>query len=147
MEPTETSAEGPSKGALLVACTDEARSALNGDASVRIERFPCNVGRESRTARAKQVMSVERQMGVVPPLNDLFLKQDSSRRYVSREHFRISFVQGRYVLTDRGSTLGTTVNGVTIGGRRSGGHVDLHHGDQIGVGDTASPIVFEFRVE
>ncbi len=51
------------------------------------------------------------------------------------------------MLTDRGSTLGTTVNGVTIGGQRAGGHVDLHHGDRIGVGDAGSAIVFELRSE
>ncbi len=40
-------------------------------------------------------MSVERRMGVVRPLNDVFVRQQQgSRRYISREHFRISFVQG-----------------------------------------------------
>ena len=98
-------------------------------------------------ARLKEVMSVKRQMGAVSPLNDLFLRQPGSRRYISREHFRSSYVNGRFVLTDRDRALGTTVNGVTISGRRCGVNVDLHHGYRIGVGDTGSSIVLGPRIE
>lgn len=86
-------------------------------------------------------------MGVVPPLNDVLLLQDDERRFVSREHFRISLVRGGFVLTDRGSTLGTTVNDRTIGGQRRGGHIDLADGDELRVGATDSPLVFDVRLE
>lgn len=66
---------------------------------------------------------------------------------MSREHFRIDLVEGAFILTDRGSMCGTTVNGTTIGGQRQGGHTQLHDRDEIVVGDGASPFTFEFRVE
>ena len=129
----------------LIARTDEARAAL-GAPEVRLDHFPCNVGRESRTAR-RRAMAVERRMGVVPPVNDVLLLQDDERRYVSREHFRISLVRGHFVLTDRGSTLGTTVNDRTIGGHRRGGHIDLADGDELRLGATSSLIIFDVRIE
>ena len=126
--------------------TEDARRAL-GMAEIRIERFPFSVGRERRAAVMKVVISVERRMKVVPPLNDTCLVEATQRHRVSGEHFRIDFTQGKFVLTDRGSMCGTTVNGKTIGGQRRGGHTELHDQDEIAVGDAASQFVFEFRVD
>ena len=131
--------------ARLIARTEDARRAL-GMAEIRIERFPFSVGRERRTV-VTVVTFAERRMGVVPPLNDTCLIEATERHHVSGEHFRIVFSQGRFVLTDRGSMCGTTVNGKTIGGHRRGGHADLHDHDDIVVGDAPSPFVVEFRVE
>ena len=64
-------AEDPSKDVTLVDGTDQAHEAFR-DSSVRLEQSLRNVGRESRMARLKEVMSVKRQMGAVSPLNDLF---------------------------------------------------------------------------
>ena len=86
-------------------------------------------------------------MEVVPPLNDTYLVEATQRHHVSGEHFRIDFTQGKFVLTDRGSMCGTTVNGKTIGGQRRGGHTELHDHDEIAVGDATSPLVFDFCVE
>ena len=130
----------------LIALTEDACRAL-GMAEIRITRFPFSVGRERRTAATKVVISVERRMKVVPPLNDTCLVEPTQRHHVSGEHFRIDFTQGKFVLTDRGSMCGTTVNGKTIGGQRRGGHTELHDQDEIAVGDAASQYVFEFRVE
>ena len=129
----------------LIARSDEARAALDA-LEIEIDRFPCNVGRENRSSTKLRV-SVEHRMGVVTPLNHVYLHQAGEGRYISREHFRISVVRGLFVLTDRASALGTTVNGRTIGGRRRGGHIDLQDGDQIAIGDAGSPIVFEFRMD
>jgi len=90
---------------------------------------------------------VERRMKVVPPLNNTCLVEATQRHHVSGEHFRIDFTQGKFVLTDRGSMCGTTVNGKTIGGQRRGGHTELHDQDEIAVWDAASQFVFEFRVD
>ena len=94
-------------------------------------------------------MSVERRLGMAPQLNDLYLVEPvlQLEHVVSREHFLIDFTQGKFVLTDRGSVCGTTVNGKTIGGDRRGGHTELHDQDTIAVGGAASPFVFEFRVD
>ena len=125
--------------------TENARQALGMVAEFVIERFPCNVGRESRTEAA--VISVDRRHGSQTPLNYLFLIESTEDYYVSREHFRIDLVEGTFSLTDRGSMCGTTVNGTTIGGQRRGGHTALHDRDKIVVGDAASPFTSEFRVE
>ena len=128
----------------LIARTENARRAL-GMAEVGIEWFPFSVGRESR--RSAALISVGRRRGLESPLNDLHLAEFTQQHYVSREHFRIDFTRGTFVLTDRGSVCGMTVNGKTIGGRRGGGHTELHDHDEIVVGDPASPFIFEFRVE
>ncbi len=136
----------PTRAARLIARTEDARRAL-GMVEIRIDRFPFSVGRESRTAVTKVVISAERRMGVVQPLNDACLVEATRHHQVSREHFRIDVTQGKFVLTDRGSMCGTTVNGKTIGGHRRGGHTELHDQDEIAVGDASSPFVFEFCVD
>ncbi len=109
-----------------------------------IERLPFKVGRENRTAVMKLVMFVERRLGLAPPTNDIYVVDPDHR--VSPEHFLIDFTQGKFVLTDRGSVCGTTVNGKTVGGDRRGGHTELHDEDEIVIGNAASPFVFVFRL-
>ena len=130
----------------LIALTKDARDGL-GMAEITIERFPFRVGRECRTAVSKAVMAVERRLGIAPQLNDIYLVEPVLQldHVVSREHFLIDFTQGKFVLTDRGSVCGTTVNGKTIGGDRRGGHTELHDQDEIAVGNAA--FVFRFRVD
>ncbi len=133
--------------ARLVACTEDARHAL-GAAEVIVERFPFKVGRECRTAATKVLMAVERRLRAAPQLNNIYLVEPVMPHHMSSEHFLIDVTQqGTFVLTDRGSVCGTTVNGETIGGDRRGGHVELHGKDEIVVGTADSPFVFEFRVE
>ncbi len=94
-------------------------------------------------------MSVERRLGMVPQLNDVYLVEPVLRlnHVVSREHFLINFTQGKFVLIDRGSVCGTTVNGKIIGRDRRGGHAELHGKDEISLEAEGSPFVFKFRVE
>ncbi len=131
----------------LIALTQYARDGL-GMAEMTIDRFPFRVGRECRTAVSK-VMAVERRRGMAPPLNDLYLVEPVPQLdpVVSREHFLIDFTEGKFVLTDRGSMCGTTVNGKIIGGDRRGGHTELHDQDEISLEAEGSPFVFKFRVE
>ena len=131
----------------LIALTQHARDGL-GMAEMTIDRFPFRVGRECRTVVSKVVMAVERRLGMAPPLNDLYLVEPVPQldHAVSREHFLIDFTEGTFVLTDRGSTCGTAVNGKIIGGDRRGGHTELHDEDEIVIGNAASPFVFVFRV-
>lgn len=128
----------------FIARTENARQAL-GMAELGIKRFPFSVGRESRNSEA--LISVDRRYSFSSKINDLYLPESTRQHYMSREHFRIDFAQGVFVLTDRGSVCGTIVNGKTIGGHRGGGHTDLHDGDEIVVGDPASPFIFEFRFD
>ena len=128
----------------VIARTENARQAL-GMAELSIKRLPFSVGRESRSSEA--LISVDRRYPFSSKINDLYLPESTRQHYVSREHFRIDFAQGVFILTDRGSVCGTIVNGKTIGGHRGGGHTDLHDGDEIIVGDPASPFIFEFRID
>jgi hypothetical protein len=50
------------------------------------------------------------------------------------------------VIEDRGSTLGTIVEGQTVGGGQKRGRVVLRDGDVIIVGASVSSYVFKFRV-
>jgi predicted component of type VI protein secretion system len=59
-------------------------------------------------------------------------------------HFAIEWIDGVFVLTDRGSSCGTIVSGTRIGGYRQGGRVELRHGDEVTVGTGRSPYVFRF---
>jgi hypothetical protein len=130
--------------AWLVALTDDARRALHGDQRV-LERFPFKVGRESRVGAAGGRPADDRRTGQAPPLNDLYLVEHADMLNVSREHFLIEAVDGRYYLADRASACGTIVEGRPVGGGRTGGRVELHDHDVIIVGTAASPFVFKFR--
>jgi hypothetical protein len=138
-------AEVVPRRAKLIPRTDEAHRAL-GRAEVVIVTLPLNVGRECRTALMKLSSSMDRRLGGTSQVNDIYLVDPTPPYRVSREHFLIDFAQGQFVLTDRGSVGGTTVNGTTLGGDRRGGHTDLHDHDEIVVGDATSPFVFVFQV-
>jgi pSer/pThr/pTyr-binding forkhead associated (FHA) protein len=65
---------------------------------------------------------------------------------ISREHFMIDHFEGEYFLIDRGSSLGTLVNGTRVGGNRQKGQIALHNGDLITVGNERSKYIFRFEV-
>jgi CRP/FNR family transcriptional regulator, cyclic AMP receptor protein len=66
---------------------------------------------------------------------------------VSRNHFLIDRSGGDVVVRDRGSYLGTIVNGEKIGGRRSNGEAVLQQGDNTVIaGDSSSPYRFNVRI-
>ena len=134
--------------ATLVAVTDEARFALGGRPAVRMTEFPFKVGRESRQRFEKLRTEVDRRLGGVPPLNDLYLVEPSSDSlHISREHLAIGYLDGRFFLVDRGSACGTTAAGARVGGDRKEGRADLRDGDLIVIGSDDSPYVFRFHVD
>ncbi|MEI6734467.1 MAG: FHA domain-containing protein, partial [Comamonadaceae bacterium] len=63
---------------------------------------------------------------------------------ISREHFQIDNTPDGYVLVDRGSACGTSVNGVLVGGNDAGGTASLNDGDTIGIGNESTPYLFTF---
>jgi hypothetical protein len=131
--------------ASLFALTEYAKIALGG-AEYAITRFPYRVGRESR-AREKDGGGIfkNKRNPANPPNNDLYLIEEDEDMNVSREHFQIERGSDGFVLKDRGSTLGTIVEGLTLGGENAGGSVALRDGDVIIVGSPFSPYVFKFR--
>lgn len=95
-----------------------------------IERFPFRVGREPLKGKSRLSM------------NDLGLP-DEEPFNVSREHFAIDREGDALVVFDRGSFLGTIVNGSQIGGRRTAGSAPLHPGtNEIIAGSQDSPFRF-----
>lgn len=92
------------------------------------QRYPFRIGR----------------VGAMLGENDLEVP-DSKPYNVSRHHFVIVREDGGFVVRDRGSYLGTVVNGQHIGGKRDRGEVWLRPGDnEVIAGDHRSP--FRFRV-
>ena len=70
--------------------------------------------------------------------NDIVLPKTT----VSRRHARLLFVEGRWLIEDRGSANGTFVNGERV---PFGSAFPLRHGDRIGVG--AASLVFSWPAE
>jgi CRP-like cAMP-binding protein len=96
--------------------------------------FPFRVGRATQNLEGYDPMQV----------NDLVLP-DESPFYVSKNHLSIDVEQGRAIIRDRGSYLGTVVNGLSIGGRHRGAAAVLKEGDnEVIIGTAHSP--FRFRV-
>ncbi len=59
----------------------------------------------------------------------------------------IDFSDGAFFLVDRASEQGTQVNGLTVGGRRTGGRVKLDDQAVITVGSEPATCVFRFAVD
>lgn len=128
MEPTPSL----TYSAMIVGISPRAARVVSAD-GLRLGRLPFRVGR----ARGKD----ERRPLEV---NDLSLP-DMPPYHVSRNHFSIDRQRDRLVVRDRGSFLGTIVNGVEIGGRHPVAAVDLELGENdLVVGSPDSP--FQFRV-
>jgi len=105
--------------------TPEASRSL-GETCVSVNRFPFRIGRKTES---------------VDPFssNELGLSDDASAE-VSLNHCAIVRVGSRYFLIDRGSRLGTIVNGVAIGGHARTGCVELKEwNNEIALGNPDTP--------
>ncbi len=115
----------------LVPLTDMARSAIPEE-GLTLAVFPFRIGRAS-----------EREADLLQ-VNDLALP-DVNPHFVSRNHLSLDVENGRPVVRDRGSYLGTIINGVTIGGEYRGAVCPLREGEnEVIVGSAESP--FRFRI-
>lgn len=95
---------GKSGFAILSGLNETSTKALNGN-TIKIEKFPFKVGRKQDIG-GNDVLSD----------NDLYL-EDSSKEppfNISSNHFLIDMVGNKYAIVDRGSSLGTIVNGIKI---------------------------------
>jgi pSer/pThr/pTyr-binding forkhead associated (FHA) protein len=128
-EAVEHKGFGHAKNVVLYGTNETSRDALDGG-EIEIDKFPFKIGREHRSGGVDVFSD-----------NDLSL-QDSSPYNVSKNHFLIDKVEGRYVLVDRGSHLGTIVNGKRIDAQRV-----LNIGENtIIVGPKISPFVFKLEI-
>lgn len=142
--------------------TDEAKAAIGGDRVV-LSIFPFRIGREARTtALARALASVERRLGTVPQVNDLYLLDAAvapESCQISRRHCDIEHDAGRFFLLDRASATGSTILkprsgeggtgsvGAQVGGGGFVARSELHDGDFIVLGTRNSPYVFRFQIE
>ena len=114
--------------------TRKAKQLLNNLEFVEINKFPFKVGRFTK-----------RRADMLFHKNDLNLL-DLAPYSISRSHFSITKKNGNYFFTDRGSKLGTIVNGKRIG--------DSHHRSKIVLDQSKNQILFgnksdklEFSIE
>lgn len=118
----------------LVPASPEAEKALPGG-EMKIRTFPFRIGRASTGSESDQN----------PP--DLVL-HDRSPHNVSRRHLSLEVVAGRVVAADLGSSLGTQVNGVRVGGHYKESEINLQPGrNEIVLGGSRSPHRFLLFVE
>lgn len=105
-ETSKTKQWDPDKKGLVIltGLNDTSIKAL-GSVSVKINNFPFKVGRKSVSGE-DDVFSD----------NDLYLENETDEPpfHISWNHFLIDRVKGKYVIIDRGSSLGTIVNGTKI---------------------------------
>lgn len=140
---------------VLVPITSDASAAVSSRATVRISRFPFRIGRESRSPQSIQKRSDASTFA--EQLNDLYLAERTSSqlRQISREHCEIDYVNGQYLLVDRGSMCGTAVQSgsgtATVtrrtGGDRRGGQLEVHDGDIIVIGTARSSYRFQVHLD
>jgi hypothetical protein len=148
---------------VLAAVTAEARAALGNVPHVRLTVFPFRIGREARSRNPLTNIAnqLERRIGTVPQLNELYLLEASSSGgfNISREHCAIEWIDGRFMLVDRGSACGSTViesrarekrsaiAATQIGPYGKSLRAVLRDGDLIVLGPIESPYVFRFQIE
>lgn len=83
--------------------TKKAKQLLNNLESVEINKFPFKVGRFTKRRADMLFHKNELNLLDIPPYS------------ISRSHFSITKKNGNYFFTDRGSKLGTIVNGKRVG--------------------------------
>jgi len=135
----------------LVAVTREAKRALRGAQDLPLTRFPFRVGRQCRSVSCNWMRlfgSRRRQHREMSRTNDIYLVEPHyvDILSISREHFTVEHVGGRFFLIDRDSACGTIVAGKRVGGAgRVEGRTELRSGDVIVVGPENSRYVFRFE--
>jgi hypothetical protein len=127
------STEGRAFDVVLVGLTPAAAALFFPARALRLAHLPFRVGRLPVAGEAQPIEVNDLQLSDTTPFN------------VSRDHFAIERVPDGVQVRDRGSYVGTTVNGVQIGGHHHVAAVPLAVGEnEVVAGSPRSP--FRFRV-
>ncbi|MBT3168579.1 MAG: cyclic nucleotide-binding domain-containing protein [Candidatus Cloacimonetes bacterium] len=119
----------------LIPTTSKAKRMLRNLDRIVISHFPFKIGRHSRRRSDKLFHR-----------NDFYLS-DYSPYSVSRSHFAITKKDNDYYFLDRGSHLGTLVNGERIGGRGKRTRVSLSEKENsIIIGSVEAKIRFKLEI-
>ena len=138
--------------AVLLPLTKEATSAIvKGSCNIELitmSTFPFKIGRESRLGENEKGLFLKLRIikNNSKPNNDIYLLNESKNLQISKEHFQIEKDKNTYTLKDRGSTKGTTINGVSYGGGKESFEHELKDGDIIVVGDKTSLFKYQFLI-
>ena len=125
--------EGRTFDVVLVGLTPAAAAVFFPARDLRLTHLPFRVGRLPVAGEAQPIEMNDLQLSDTTPFN------------VSRDHFAIERVPDGVQVRDRGSYVGTIVNGVRIGGHRHVATVPLVLGEnEVVAGSPMSP--FRFRV-
>jgi hypothetical protein len=117
-------------GVVVLSGISEAGKDMLNDSEMEINKFPFKVGREQSSGGLDCLSD-----------NDLYLR-DSQPLNVSRNHFSVDKARGEVVVDDRGSRLGTIVNGKRIQEQ----HILKKSINEITVGMRNSPFVFKIEI-
>ncbi len=121
-------------GLVVLAAANETSVKALGSNKVSIDKFPCKVGRTSTIGEddifADNDLSLEDNAGK-PPYN------------ISSNHFLIDQVEESYTVIDRGSSLGTIINGTKI----EGACILDKKVNSLVVGAENSPFVFTLEIK
>ena len=129
----EEATEGRAFDVVLVGLTPAAAAVFFPARDLRLTHLPFRVGRRPVAGEAQPIEMNDLQLSDTMPFN------------VSRDHFAIERVPDGVQVRDRGSHVGTIVNGVRIGGHHHVATVPLAVGEnEVVVGSPMSP--FRFRV-
>lgn len=113
---------------LIEGLTSQAQEGLGGH-PISVERFPYRIGRVTRDPLVQNELAIP----------------DREPFAVSRNHCAITCVETRCFVIDRGSRLGTVVNGALLGGGTANVRAELREGDnEVVLGDFESPYRFRF---
>ena len=128
-EPGKYLQSDDSRFAVLSGLNEVSSDALGGG-EMKISRFPFKVGRENELEKVDIFSD-----------NDLNLNDDIPFN-VSRNHFLIDKIEGKLIVIDRGSTMGTIVNGEKINTQK----ILNEKMNEIIVGSKASPFIFKLEI-
>ena len=116
---------------LIEGLTPDAEQVLP-ESPLRIDRFPFRIGRHSHNPLVHNDLEIE----------------DKMPWQISRHHLAFVLDQGRVAVVDRGSTLGSSVDGTRLGGRKGEpGPIFLEGESQITLGKDKSPFRFQVFVK
>lgn len=115
---------------------------------IPMKDFPFRIGRESRLSKNDEGLFVKLRLikSSAKPNNDIYLINDGKDLQISKEHLQIERTSGKYTLKDRGSTNGTTINGVSFGGHKKVFEEVLQDGDIIKIGNEQSEFKYQFLI-
>jgi hypothetical protein len=134
-DPPPAKTVAPAVRLTLLPLTDTASRVVPKRGRV-IERLPFRIGRASEGKERDPL-----------GMNDLSLP-DEVPYHVSRNHLALEQNAQDVVVRDRGSFLGTIVNGVHVGGRHRGAEARLVEGEnELALGSADSPYRFRVIVE